>query len=327
MLPLDHPLWRKLDDAHRDRDIPQLLAKLSEAWDDESARSLFWDCLCHQGTCYGATYAAIPHLLTIAQVDANRHQRLEIALFCGYVALCALTSADKGEVHQLPGLPQSLKEWDQKLDCYRDLVLRLEDPGRRASPYERTTLLPRYRQVLLAGSIAETDLDAIGKIRLEFLSCLTTVSETCERALLENLEHENVVMPLLGGIAAADGYLDLGHLFYQGKEGWLKCTHCRLDYQYALFGTQVVLYAEERSSTPAAAIDQRPLLDLKEGAASRCDGFVTPVDDDKVLAPSIGQLILLADRAQSRVPGILLRNFIGSFRCRCGDASVAVCGG
>src|SRR3954468_18823088 len=122
MLPLDHPLWRKLDDAHRDRDIPQLLAKLSGAWDDESARSLFWDCLCHQGTCYGATYAAIPHLLTIAQVDANRHQRLEIALFCGYVTLCALKSADKGEVQQLPGLPQSLEEWDQKLDCYQDLV-------------------------------------------------------------------------------------------------------------------------------------------------------------------------------------------------------------
>ena len=40
--------------------LQELLSKLAENWDDEAANSLFWDCLCHQGTCYGATYAAIP---------------------------------------------------------------------------------------------------------------------------------------------------------------------------------------------------------------------------------------------------------------------------
>jgi hypothetical protein len=29
MLPLNDALWKKLDDAHRDRDIPELLSRLS----------------------------------------------------------------------------------------------------------------------------------------------------------------------------------------------------------------------------------------------------------------------------------------------------------
>jgi hypothetical protein len=47
MLPLDDPLWAKLDDAHRDRNIPKLLSRLAKAWGHEKAISLFWDCLCH----------------------------------------------------------------------------------------------------------------------------------------------------------------------------------------------------------------------------------------------------------------------------------------
>jgi hypothetical protein len=327
MLPLDHPLWKRLDDAHRDRDIPQLLARLSEAWDDESARSLFWDCLCHQGSCYGATYAAIPHLLTIAQVDAHPHQRLEIALFCGYVVLNALMPRMQGEDQELSGLPRTSEAWDQKLDCFRGLLAHLEDPGRRASHYERTTLLPRYQQILRAGPVVDADLGTIDEIRLEFLSSLSTVNRICERALLENLGRENVVMPLLGGIAAAEGHRDLGHLFFQGQEGRLNCTRCGLDYRFALLGDQVALYAEERSSIPAAAIDQRPLLDMKEGTASRSDAIVTPVNDNREFTASITRLIRLADRAQARPAAALLHNFLGSFHCRRCDAEVPVCAG
>lgn len=327
MLPLDHPLWKRLDDAHRDRDIPQLLARLSEAWDDESARSLFWDCLCHQGTCYGATYAAIPHLLTIAQLDANRHQRLEIALFCGYVVLNALMPRMQGEDQELSGLPRTSEEWDQKLDCFRDLVARIEEPGRLNAHHERTTLLPRYRQILLAGPVVDADLSAIDEIRREFLSSLSMVSKTCERALLEEPERQSVVMPLLGGIAAAEGHRDLGHLFFQGQEGWLKCRRCGLNHQFALLGDQVALYADQRSSIPAAGIDQRPLLDMKEGKASRSDGVMMPVNESRELAPSIARLIRLADRVQARPASVLLRHFLGSFHCRRCDAEVPVCAG
>lgn len=324
MLPLDHPLWKRLDDAHRDRDIPQLLASLSKAWDDESARSLFWDCLCHQGTCYGATYAAIPHLLTIAQVDANRHQRIEIALFCGYVVLNALRT--RGDDRELAGLPRTSEEWEQKLDCFRRLVAHFEDPERRPSRYERATLLPRYKQILLAGPVVDADLGTIGEIRLEFLSSLSTVSKICEQALLERPGQESVAMPLLGGIAAAEGHLGLGHLFFQGKEGWFECGRCGLGHRYALLGDQVAVYAEERSSIPAVGIDERPLLDMKEGRASRSDGIMTPVNESRKLAPSIARLIRLADRAQARQAALLLRSFLGSFRCRRCDAEVSVCG-
>jgi hypothetical protein len=45
MLPLNDLLWKKLDDAHRDRDIPELLSRLAKAWDDETeTRGHLTDC-------------------------------------------------------------------------------------------------------------------------------------------------------------------------------------------------------------------------------------------------------------------------------------------
>jgi len=232
-----------------------------------------------------------------------------------------------GDNRELSGLPRTSAEWDRKLDCFRGLVAHFEDPARQKSHYERTTLLPRYKQILLAGSVVDADLAVIDEIRREFLFSLSVVSKTCERALLEHLEREDAVIHLLGGIAAAEEHLDLAHLLNQGKEGRLQCSRCRSDYQFALFGSQLALYAEERSSTPAPGFDQRPLIDRKEGAASRCDSTVTPVNDNKVFAPSIERLIMLADRAQSRTTVVLLGNFLGSFHC-CGcDAEVPVCVG
>jgi len=72
MLELSDPLWKKLDAAFRDTDIPRALWQLADAWSDEIATSLFWDTLCHQGTCYDATYAVVPHLLKIAEPDTPR---------------------------------------------------------------------------------------------------------------------------------------------------------------------------------------------------------------------------------------------------------------
>src|SRR5262245_40422612 len=84
MLELNDPLWNKLGEH-----IPTMLSGLAASWDDETARSLLFDDLCHQEGYYGATYAAIPHLLRIAEPEENRRQRWEIALFVGFVALCA----------------------------------------------------------------------------------------------------------------------------------------------------------------------------------------------------------------------------------------------
>ena len=323
MLALDDPLWKKLDDAHRDRDIPGLLSELATSWDDEAASSLFWDCLCHQGTCYGATYAAIPHLLRIAEPDENRKQRLAIAIFTGFVAHRALPPRrqlnDQDDL-TLQGLPEHPEEWDRKLDCYRKLVATLEDPSSYRSPYEREVLLPRYRKVLLNGAVNGRDIDIIKAIRRDFLSSLPTISAICERAFIENLQNEGALLPLLGGVAAAEGYSDLGGLLYSGREGTLTCAHCNAPYSYVLFGNRIALYAH-RGSPPIAdmAADSPLLLDFKDGASTRADCFISPAREDESFGALATRLLLLASRAQNPQPALVLRSFLGSFHCRrCG---------
>ncbi len=309
MLPLNDPLWKKLDDAHRDRDIPALLSRLAETWDDEAAKSLFWDCLCHQETCYAATYAAIPHLLKIAEPETNRHQRLQVALFAGFVARCALDpsgrQSDEVDGKSLPGLPPTIEEWDQKLDCFRSLVTVFENPNRPTSHYEQAELLSRYRSILAAEPVHAGDLQKIESIRTDFFSALPTIRTVCERALLENRHDEFAVLYLLGGIAATDGLFDLARLFDCGAEGWYRCSLCDGVYQYILFGNQVATYAD----------DQRALRDFQDGAPSSSDGFITPLGRGERPAPRVRVLLSLADRAASEKPALLLRNFLGTFHC------------
>jgi hypothetical protein len=288
MLPLNDPLWKKLDDAHRDRDIPELLSGLTETWSDETAKSLFWDCLCRQETCYGATYAAIPHLLKIAEPEKNRHQRLEIALFTGFVALCVLDprrgSNGEFEGDLLPGLPQTLDAWDRKLDCFRGLAANLDDPD--ISHYERTVLLPRFKKMLAIEPVHAGDLQKIESIRADFYSALPTIRSVCERTLLENLHDKDAVSYMLSGIAAADGLLNLARLLHYGSEGWFRCSRCEWRYQYILFGDRVAIYADENSSPILPRPDSgegRALRDFKEHAPSRSDGFVAPARKAKVL--------------------------------------------
>ena len=74
-----------------------LLSALATSWDDKTASTLLWDELWHQNTCCGATYAAVPHLLKIAEPEENRYQRVEIALFLGHVALATGGQRDPGD--------------------------------------------------------------------------------------------------------------------------------------------------------------------------------------------------------------------------------------
>jgi hypothetical protein len=326
MLPLNDLLWEKLDDAHRDRHIPALLFELAKAWSDETANSLLWDCLCHQQTCYGATYAAIPHLLKIAQPDENRHQRLEIAVFSGFVTLCALNTRQdlSGEIENIPlqGLPQTLDAWDRKLDCYRSLVARLEDPSCPSSRYEQVELLPRYKRILAIEPVHAGDLQKIQSIRADFFSALPTIRAVCERALLENLKDKDAVRYLLSGIAAADGLVNLARLLNYGSEGPFRCSSCHWRYEYILFGDRVAIYADEDAAplVPAvAASEGRALRDFKKHAPSRSDGFMVPSGDGETFDRHAAALLSLAGRAPSTEPDLLLRNFLGSFRCcKCG---------
>jgi hypothetical protein len=328
MLPLSDPLWEKLDDAHRDRDVPQLLSELGKAWNDEVANSLLWDCLCHQETCYGATYAAIPHFLTIAQPEESRHQRLQIALFLGFVALCALerqqNAGDEIRNNPLPGLPETLDGWDQKLDCFRSLAASYADPDLAPSRYERAVLLPRYRKILAIAPVNAGDLQCIRLIKADFFSALPAIRALCERAFLENAQEDGAIY-ILSGVAAADRLLDLARLLNCASSGQLKCASCQSSYKYNRFGDRVAIYVYD--NTKSTGIVERAQLDWQDRAPSRADGFISPAGADEAFDPRVSALLSLAHRAASAEPALLLRNFLGSFFCRkCGmQAGIRAC--
>jgi hypothetical protein len=71
MLALDSPRWRELSQAHGSaEDIPRLLEALATI-DGEAERAELWfgvwATLCPDGATVTAAYAAIPHLLSIAE--------------------------------------------------------------------------------------------------------------------------------------------------------------------------------------------------------------------------------------------------------------------
>ena len=334
MLDLTDPLWKKLDAGCTHIDIAGSILQLYDAWDDELAKSLFWDCLCHQDTCYGATYAAVPHLLKIAEPDHNIHQRLEISLLLGYLPPNALVDRSlKSRVPEhasLRGLPQTLDAWDQKLDVFRDTVALLEDTNRRSSEYEQSVILPRYREILAMDPVNASDLETIGTIRKDFIRAIPEIRALCVRTYEENLKDESVLPYLLAGVAAADGLFDLAHLLNAGSEGCFACSVCGWTYEYATFGERIAVYADDQPPGVAytkSASEDRGLQDYKEGTPSRSDGIVFAKSTSDLFPPDERIEILeeLADKAASPKPAFLLQNFLGHFICvKCdSEASMA----
>lgn len=319
MLELNDPLWRKLDDAYRDRDIPKVLARLAAAWDQEEALSLFWDCLCHQETCYGATYAAVPHLLKIAGPGADPRQRLEIAVFLASVALCAFPRqyASPGERGGAPlqGLPLTLEEWDKKLDYYRSLggVLEAqEEPGSG----EEASELCHCHEILETGPADAADLEKIRAIRQDFIAAMPDIRALCEHALLENPQEEDAHPYFLSGIAAADGLHDLAGVLKCGEEGWFTCSSCDWGYEYILFGDRIAIYADPE----VLGSEDKALADYNAGAPHKPDGFMIPVEAGAGIADArAAALLSLAGRAAGAKALLLTRAFLGRFRCaKCG---------
>jgi hypothetical protein len=313
MLELNDPLWMKLDDAYGHRDSHITLAELAVNWDEETTVELFWGNLCHQDTVYGATYAAIPHLLKIAEPDDAVSQRQEIAVFLGSVVLNAWQPGDKnGEI--LSNLPDTIEAWDRKLDCYRNLVAH-EESAVSASDDERDQLLPKYKEILAQEPFNGHDLETVAVIRKDFFQCLPAIRRLCERALREN-QDADTERYLLSGVAAADGLSDLARLLSYGPEGMFACGACGHGYEYILFGDQLAIYAD---ALTGSAIVDRGVADYSEGAPSRADGFVVsienidPCEDDRVKA-----LYALAEETTPEgVP--LLRRLLGEFVCvKCG---------
>ena len=86
MLPLDSPRWKELRQAYGSAgNIPKLIKAISEN-KDTSAWEDLWSSLCHQYSIYSATFAAIPHLVSIAE-HSDLPQKLEVLIFCSTVRI------------------------------------------------------------------------------------------------------------------------------------------------------------------------------------------------------------------------------------------------
>jgi len=76
MLELQSKRWNELSHAYGPaKDIPELLKQLTllpaiSDYETEPYYSL-WSSLCHQGDVYSASYAAVPHLLSIKLLDGS----------------------------------------------------------------------------------------------------------------------------------------------------------------------------------------------------------------------------------------------------------------
>ena len=320
MLDLDDPLWSKLDDAsYREFDIPKLLSLLAKSWDADQADALFSGCLCSDETCYSATYAAIPHLLKIAEPQANRHQRRDIAVFLGFVVRGAFSDRHqmaKGRQARLERLPETLEEWNARADRYRSRIAALEDPNHSLSHFERTIVLPYYKQGLKLDPFTEGDLENIQLIKRDFFEAFSKIRSLSEQAFLENSSEGELGLYFLSGIAAVDGLYDLANALKQGTEGDFRCSSCDWGYEFHLFEDRVAIYAEdERHRCVGRALD-----DWRDGAPQRADGFMVPVAaDERIADRHAAALVELAGRATVPLPMLLLRNFLGRFHCRrCG---------
>ncbi|WP_346912230.1 hypothetical protein [uncultured Roseibium sp.] len=346
LLPLSDPLWRKLDDAHRDRDIPEILHSLLVDWDPELASSLFWDYLCHQDTCYGATYASVPYLLRISQRFPAEPAVADIAHFLGHVSMVAFQEGDghwSDGTSPLQGLPSDQDGWDRKIDLYRSLresarkdladpeypaavepnAVKGEAEGSALMQRRKTcqTEFDRYTELLSRAPVSEADLQKIARIGRAFLEAQDAIAELCRQAY-ENAEDPDEGRYFLSGAIAAMGDRNLARLLESGDEGSFECGNCAWQHEYIIFGRRMACYASpvEPCGTKARVPeDDRAMLDYREGAPTRADGFVLACEGIANERPG-GRALQFVESKGDAENEHRLRLFMGRYLCRkCGS--------
>lgn len=320
MLELSDPLWCKLNSAYGfAKDIPLRLHALATQWDENDARELMYGDLMHEQSCYGATYAATPHLLQMALPEDNVLQRMYIAIFLGHCVLCAFGKVDDKVRPEsgLNGLAITLDSWEQTRESYRWMLDRGAERQMVADCREIVDLEPP------TGS----ELQRFEAIRDEFIALLPDIRSVCERAFHEHAGDEFIPGYLLSGVAAAERLTELAGLLESGEDGYFTCKACGVGFDYIMFGDRLALYNRTTEPEPAGGQNaDRALLDWQEGEAKRADGFVIPYHDlEQKSSPPVDRLIALAQQAENPNLESLLRNFLGKFTCSQCDETCQVC--
>jgi len=106
MIPLDSSRWQELDHAYGSaRDIPALLAQLASFPKEKQSTSepfhSLWSALCHQDDVYSASYAAVPHIVRVAETDPR-------SASMSYYALPTAIEIDRAEGRG-PAIPAELE--------------------------------------------------------------------------------------------------------------------------------------------------------------------------------------------------------------------------
>ncbi len=82
MLALDSPRWRDLRQAYGNaKETPKLINDLVS---NQSRWSDAWGSLCHQNSIYSATYAAVPHLVSLTD-SADLEFKIQTLILCGTI--------------------------------------------------------------------------------------------------------------------------------------------------------------------------------------------------------------------------------------------------
>lgn len=87
-------VWSRLYGPYGNRSVNTQLMALSEQWDNDVAKELFWEELHHQDDIYPTTFAALPWLLEISPSKGKAFE--ETHLFLSHVIHCACVEGGTG---------------------------------------------------------------------------------------------------------------------------------------------------------------------------------------------------------------------------------------
>lgn len=112
VISLDSPNWVELQDAYGSAErVPVLLRRLYTDPNDQDALNDAWSSLCHQGTIYSASIAAMPHLVSVV-ANSTLRDRLGPLILVGGIA-------------ESLGMPGETLEADEPFEEYRRKAVEL----------------------------------------------------------------------------------------------------------------------------------------------------------------------------------------------------------